>query len=102
MARVGWLGGISWQRGGEVKVCGAEWELFAHLEGGAAPTKHGVIYTHEGVTGTDHEHGGCAARALAGKLAIAARIDHYSGDYRPELAADLEERIERIRARGSS
>jgi nucleolar protein 56 len=98
----GGLEALAKQPAGTVQVLGAEEALFAHLQGGADPPKHGVIYTHEAVHGTDPEHRGSAARALAGKLAIAARIDHYSGDYRPELAADLEERIERIRARGSS
>ena len=98
----GGLEALAKQPAGTVQVLGAEEALFAHLQGGADPPKHGVIYTHEAVHDTDPEHRGSAARALAGKLAIAARIDHYSGDYRPELAADLEERIERIRARGSS
>jgi nucleolar protein 56 len=85
---------------GTVQLLGAEDALFAHLRGGAPSPKHGVIYTHEYVHGTDREHRGSAARALAGKLTIAARIDHYSGDRRPELDAELEERIARIRSRG--
>jgi len=84
---------------GTVQVLGAEDALFAHLRGNAPSPKHGVIFTHEAVRGTPPEHRGSAARALAGKLTIAARIDHYSGDYRPELEAELAERIERIRAR---
>jgi nucleolar protein 56 len=80
-------------------VLGAEDALFAHLQGGAPSPKHGVIYTHEYVRETDPEQRGSAARALAGKLTIAARVDHYSGDRRPDLDRDLEERIERIRAR---
>jgi len=42
---------------------------------------------------------GSAARAVAGKLAIAARVDHYSGESKPELEAELAERIETIQAR---
>lgn len=87
---------------GTVQVLGAEDALFAHLRGGAPSPKHGIIYTHDYVRGTDPEHRGTAARALAGKLTIAARIDHYSGEYRPELEAELDERIERIRARESA
>ncbi|QGN06791.1 NOP58 family protein [Halorhabdus sp. CBA1104] len=87
---------------GTVQVLGAEDALFAHLQGSAPSPKHGVIYTHEYVRGTDPEHRGSAARALAGKLSIAARIDHYSGDRRPELAAELDERIEAIQSRGES
>jgi nucleolar protein 56 len=87
---------------GTVQVLGAEDALFAHLQGPAPSPKHGVIYTHEYVRGTHPDHRGSAARALAGKLSIAARVDHYSGDLRPELERELEERIERIRAREPS
>jgi nucleolar protein 56 len=99
VALAGGLEALAKKPSGTVQVLGAEDALFAHLRGGAPSPKHGVIYTHEAVRGTRPEQRGSAARALAGKLAIAARIDHYSGDYRPELEADLAERIERVRAR---
>jgi nucleolar protein 56 len=83
-----------------VQVLGAEDALFAHLRGSAPSPKHGVIFTHEYVRGTRPEKRGSAARALAGKLTIAARVDHYAGDRRPELDAELDERIARIRSRG--
>jgi Protein implicated in ribosomal biogenesis, Nop56p homolog len=102
VALSGGLESLAKQPSGTVQVLGAEEALFAHLRGGADPPKHGVIYTHEAVRGTAREHRGSAARALAGKLTIAARIDHYSGERNPELAAELEERIERIRARDVS
>lgn len=102
IALAGGLEALAKQPSGTVQVLGAEDALFAHLRGGAAPPKHGIIYTHEAVRGTAREHRGSAARALAGKLTIAARVDHYSGAYRPELEAKLDERIERIRARDSS
>ena len=102
VALAGGLESLAKKPSGTVQVLGAEDALFAHLRGGADPPKHGVIYTHEAVRGTAPEHRGSAARALAGKLTIAARIDHYSGESRPELAADLEDRIERIQARDSA
>ncbi|MFC7137072.1 NOP5/NOP56 family protein [Halobaculum litoreum] len=84
---------------GTLQVLGAEDALFAHLRGHGSSPKHGIIYTHEYVRGTRPEDRGSASRALAGKLTIAARIDHYSGDYRPELEAELDERMRTIRAR---
>lgn len=84
---------------GTVQVLGAEEALFAHLRGHAPSPKHGVIFTHEYVRGTRPEDRGSAARALAGKLAIAARVDHYAGDLRPQLRADLDDRMATIRAR---
>jgi nucleolar protein 56 len=83
-----------------VQVLGAEDALFAHLAGRAPSPKHGVIFTHEFVRGTRPEDRGSAARALAGKLSLAARADYYSGEYRPVLHEDLADRMETIRARG--
>ncbi|NIC00544.1 NOP5/NOP56 family protein [Halobacterium sp. R2-5] len=99
IALAGGLENLAKQPSGTVQVLGAEDALFAHLRGHASSPKHGAIYTHDYVRNTHPEHRGSAARALAGKLSIAARIDHYSGDLRPELAEELDERIERIRAR---
>ncbi|AEH35545.1 NOP5/NOP56 family protein [Halopiger xanaduensis] len=84
---------------GTIQVLGAEDALFAHLRGHAPSPKHGIIYIHDAVRGTHPENRGSAARAVAGKLAIAARVDHYSGERKPELDAELEERIETIQAR---
>jgi nucleolar protein 56 len=100
IALAGGLESLAKQPSGTVQVLGAEDALFAHLRGEAPSPKHGVIFTHEYVEGTDPEHRGSAARALAGKLSIAARTDHYSGERKPEIDEQLEERMARIRARG--
>ncbi len=99
IALAGGLEGLAKSPSGTVQVLGAEDALFAHLQGGAPSPKHGVIYTHEAVRHTRPDDRGSAARALAGKLSIAARVDHYSGDRRPGIEDQLAERIERIRAR---
>jgi len=100
IALAGDLESLAKQPSGTVQVLGAEDALFAHLRGRGPSPKHGVIFTHEYVRGTDPDERGSAARALAGKLSIAARVDHYSGDRKPELDAELDRRIERIRSRG--
>ena len=99
IALAGGLESLAKKPSGTVQVLGAEDALFAHLAGRAPSPKHGVIFTHEYVHNTRSEDRGSAARALAGKLAIAARVDHYAGDERPELQAELDERIATIRAR---
>jgi len=100
IALAGGLEDLAKMPSGTVQVLGAEDALFAHLRGEAPSPKHGVIFTHEYVRGIRPEGRGSAARALAGKLSIAARIDHYAGDRRPSLDAELDERIATIRARG--
>jgi nucleolar protein 56 len=99
VALAGGLETLARKPSGTVQVLGAEEALFAHLRGRAPSPKHGVIYTHEAVRNTHPDDRGSAARALAGKLSIAARADHYTGERRPELDEQLRERIATIRAR---
>jgi nucleolar protein 56 len=101
LSLAGGLESLAKKPSGTVQVLGAEDALFAHLRGDAPSPKHGIIYTHDAVRGTRPEDRGSAARALAGKLSIAARIDHYSGDRRPDLQTDLEARIATIQARAA-
>lgn len=102
IALAGSLETLARKPSGTLQVLGAEDALFAHLRGHAPSPKHGIIYTHEYVRGTRAADRGSAARALAGKLTIAARVDHYSGERKPELREDLEARMARIRARGDT
>jgi len=95
----GGLEALAKKPSGTVQVLGAEDALFAHLAGRGSSPKHGIIYTHEYVSGTRPEDRGSASRAFAGKLSIAARIDHYSGERRPEIHAQLDDRMSTIRAR---
>jgi len=102
IALAGGLEPLAKKPSGTVQVLGAEDALFAHLAGRGSSPKHGVIYTHEYVSGTRPEDRGSAARAFAGKLSIAARVDHYSGERRPEIHADLDDRMSTIRARAET
>ncbi|MDS0292618.1 NOP5/NOP56 family protein [Halogeometricum luteum] len=99
VALAGGLESLAKKPSGTVQVLGAEDALFAHLKGRASSPKHGIIYVHDYVRGTHPDHRGSAARAFAGKLTIAARIDHYSGELKPEVHEELRERMETIRAR---
>ena len=99
IALAGGLEPLAKKPSGTVQVLGAEDALFAHLSGRAPSPKHGIIYTHEFVRGTRPEDRGSAARALAGKLTLAARADHYAGERRERLHEDLRDRMATIRAR---
>jgi len=99
LSLAGGLESLAKKPAGTVQVLGAEDALFAHLRGRGSSPKHGVIFTHEYVRGTRPEDRGSAARALAGKLAIAARIDHYAGEFRGSIHDDLDDRMATIRAR---
>ncbi|QWC19917.1 NOP5/NOP56 family protein [Halorubrum sp. 2020YC2] len=102
IALAGGLESLAKKPSGTVQLLGAEDALFAHLSGRAPSPKHGIIYTHEFVRGTRPEDRGSAARALAGKLTLAARADHYAGERRERLHDDLRERMATIRGRAEA
>ncbi len=84
-----------------LQVLGAEGALFAHLRGEATSPKHGLIFTHPAVRSAPTADRGSIARTLAGKLTIAARIDHYRGELEPSLEEDLAQRLATIREGGT-
>lgn len=81
-----------------IQVLGAEKALFRSLKTGSRPPKHGMIFQHTLLHDAKRWQRGKIARALAGKVAIAARADAFGGRYiGDELKADLDKRIEEIR-----
>ena len=83
-----------------IQVLGAEKALFRSLKTKARPPKHGIIFQHPLIHDAKRWQRGKIARALAGKLAIAARVDAFKGKYMGDkLKADLEKRIDEIRER---
>ena len=71
-----------------LQVLGAEKALFRSLKTGARPPKHGVIFQHVLVHQSPRWQRGKIARALAGKLSIAARIDSFGGEFLGEKLRD--------------
>lgn len=81
-----------------IQVLGAEKALFRALRTGGKPPKHGVIFQHPEIHRAPRWQRGKIARALAAKLAIAARIDAFTGEYKAEeLKEELEKRIKEIK-----
>jgi nucleolar protein 56 len=83
-----------------MQVLGAEKALFRSLKTKARPPKHGIIFQHPLIHDAKRWQRGKIARALAGKLSIAARVDAFNGNYAgDEIKADLEKRVEEIKER---
>jgi nucleolar protein 56 len=61
-----------------LQILGAEKALFRSLKTGADPPKHGVIYQAPEIHSAPYWQRGKIARALSGKLSLAARIDAYA------------------------
>lgn len=83
-----------------LQVLGAEKALFRSLKTGARPPKHGVIFQHIAIHQSPRWQRGKIARALAGKLSIAARIDSFGGDFLGEkLRNQVEKKVAEIKER---
>jgi nucleolar protein 56 len=96
----GGLGRLARMPTSTVQLLGAEKAMFRHLKDKSRPPKHGVIFQHPEVHKAPYWMRGKIARALAGKISIAARVDFYGGgDASKELALSLEKRIAEIRKR---
>lgn len=82
------------------QILGAEKALFRSKRTGAPPPKHGVIFRHSDINTAPWWQRGKIARVYAGKLAIAARIDAFSGEYvAEELKEDINRKIAQIKAK---
>lgn len=80
-----------------IQVLGAEKALFRSLKTGTRPPKHGLIFQHAVLHDAKRWQRGKIARAIAGKLAIAARADAFGHrSIGEELKADMEKRIQEI------
>jgi nucleolar protein 56 len=80
-----------------IQILGAEKALFRSLKTGANPPKHGMLFQHPTVHAAPKWQRGKIARAIAAKVAIAARIDAYRHDGKdPLIAEKLRKRITEI------
>jgi nucleolar protein 56 len=100
ISRAGSLRLLAGMPSSRVQIMGAEKSLFKHLKGNAPSPKHGIIYRHPAVIGSPKRLRGKVSRALAGKLALAARLDYYGAGRSVDLKSSLEARLEDIRRRG--
>lgn len=100
VALAGGVNELARAAGGTVQLLGAERALFRHLRTGSRPPKHGVIFQHPWVHRAPRWQRGAIARALAGRITIAARADAYTKRrIAADLRKDLETTIEEIRRR---
>ena len=85
-----------------IQVLGAEKALFRSIRTKSKPPKHGFIFQQLEIHQAPWWQRGKIARALAGKLAIAARVDAFSGEYiGDKLRTEFEKRVEEIKEKYS-
>jgi nucleolar protein 56 len=81
-----------------IQVLGAEKALFRALRTGGKPPKHGVIFQYPEIFRSPRWQRGKIARALAAKLAIAAKADAFTGNFiAPRLKEELMKRIQEVK-----
>jgi nucleolar protein 56 len=79
-----------------IQVLGARTALFAHLKTRSPCPKHGIIFQHRRVHNAPRNIRGKVARVLAGKIAIAARLDYFRGVTDPAFLESAQERIDTV------
>ncbi|OPX61629.1 MULTISPECIES: NOP5/NOP56 family protein [unclassified Methanoregula] len=94
MAHAGGLQPLSRLPASAIQVLGARTALFAHIRTRTPSPKHGIIFQHRRVHNAPRGIRGRVARVLSGKLAIAARLDHFRGAADPEFLAKAQEHID--------
>jgi nucleolar protein 56 len=98
IAIAGSLQNLAMRPASTIQVLGAEKALFRSLKTGARPPKHGLIFQHTLLHDAKRWQRGKIARAIAGKLSIAARADAFGGRYIGDmLRAGIDKRLEEIR-----
>jgi nucleolar protein 56 len=97
-ARAGSLQRLATLPASTIQILGAEKALFRSLKTGANPPKHGMLFQHPLIHAAPKWQRGKIARAIAAKVAIAARIDAYRHAGRDLFIAEkLKKRISEIR-----
>jgi len=93
----GGLANLAKMPASKIQILGAEKALFTYLKSGDRPPKHGIIFQHPLIHNAPKWQRGKIARALAGKLAIAARLDYYSPNINMNISDALDKRIGEIK-----
>lgn len=74
-----------------IQLLGAEKALFRHIKTGSRSPKYGILFQHPFVQKRKKGEQGKAARILADKLSLCARLDYFKGEFKAaEYAQELE------------
>lgn len=77
-----------------LQLLGAEKALFRHIKTGAKSPKYGIIINHLFIQKAKKPDKGKAARLLADKLSLCARLDFFKGEFKAkEYQKELEEKL---------
>jgi len=98
IAKAGGLRKLATYPASTIQLLGAEKSLFIALRKGGKPPKHGLIFQHPFINQSPRVIRGKVARLLASKIAIAARVDVFGGEFiGDKLYEEVKERVEELR-----
>ena len=94
LAEAGSLNRLAVLPSSTIQVLGAQKALFAHLKGKGPPPKHGIIFQVKEIRSAPKKLRGKIARLFASKIAIAARVDYFRGEYiGDKLREEIDKRL---------
>ncbi len=97
VAKAGGLDKLAKMPSSTIQLLGSEKALFRFLKGQGKSPKHGIIFFHPSIINSPIPVRGKIARLLASKIAIAARVDCYSKEYKgTKLKEEFEGSLNRI------
>ncbi len=96
ISQAGGLARLARMPAGTVQVLGAERAFFEHLRGHGPSPRHGLLFLHPQIHTANKVRRGRLARALAGKVAIAARLDAQGSPLNPGLLQSFEARAQEV------
>ncbi|TXT58162.1 MAG: putative NOP5 family protein [Promethearchaeota archaeon] len=98
IAQAGSLKKLAYMPASRIQVLGAETALYRFLKGGGKPPKHGLIFQYSKIRGNPPWIRGNIARLIAGKLALAAKVDYFGGDFiGDKYSQEVDKKIEEIK-----
>jgi nucleolar protein 56 len=81
IAKAGSLKKLAYMPASRIQLLGAEKALYRFLKTGEKRPKHGLIFQWNQIRSAKPFNRGKIARVVAGKIAIAAKIDYFGGDF---------------------
>lgn len=99
IAKAGGLRKLAILPASTIQILGAEKALYRALKSGARPPKHGILFQHAAVHSAPKWQRGKIARSVAGKIAIASRVDTFRGSKDEKVLESLQSRLDEIRVK---
>ena len=97
IAKAGSLQKLAYMPASRIQLLGAEKALYRFLKTGEKRPKHGLIFQWNQIRSAKPWIRGKIARVIAGKIGVAAKVDHFDGEFIGDsLSHEIEDKIKEI------